>query len=93
MHRSAGQLGDVGSRADVIRMEVGDEDAHDLDAVQLSSPPLGHVGEADTGVDERPAVGAGQQVGVDVPRAGRQRARDAANAAREVHPEHLTRSP
>ena len=86
MHRRAGELRDVGGRADVVGVEVRDEDAADLRAVERRRPDLLRVGKPDPGVDERPAVLAGQQVRVHVPGPGRQRRRDPANAERELHP-------
>ena len=57
-HRRAGELGDVAGGADVIRVEVGDEDPGDRpgEPVELGGPPVARVGEAEAGVHERPAV-------------------------------------
>ena len=82
----AGQLVEVGRRPDVVGMEVRDEDRRDATArlLELERPGLLRVGEPDPGVDERPAVLAGQQVRVHVPRPRRQRQRDAANPVAEL---------
>ena len=95
-HRRAGELGEVAGGADVIRVEVGDEDPGDRpgEPLELGGPPVARVGEAETGVHERPAVVPGQQVGVDVPRPRRQRERDAPDAAGElVHASTLRCAP
>ena len=85
VHRRPRQLRDVGGGADVVGMEVRDEDAGDLGPVERGRPHLLRIGEADPGVDERPAVVARKQVRVDVPRPGRQRRRDPADPVRELH--------
>jgi hypothetical protein len=83
----ARQLGEVGRRADVVRVEVRDDDPPHRGAVQgreLRGPALPRVGEPEARVDHRPAVVAGQDVRVDVAGPVRQRQRDAADAAGEL---------
>ena len=82
----AGELVEIGGRTDVVGVEVRDEDGRDTPAclLELRRPRLLRVGQADAGVDERPAVLAGQEVRVDVPRPSRQRQRDAADPVAEL---------
>src|SRR5437867_468295 len=58
---SVSQLVQVRGGADVVGMEVRNEDARNPSAcgVELRAPELLHVGEADTGVDDRPAIVSG----------------------------------
>ncbi len=95
-HRRAGELGHVAGGADMIRVEVGDEDPGDPAGkpVELRGPPVPRVGEPEAGVHERPAVLAREQIGVDVSRPRRQRERDAHDAAGElVHASTLRGAP
>ena len=86
VHGCAGEGVEVGRRADVVGVEVGHDDARHrpVDRGELGLPPLRRVGEPETGVDDRPAVRAGNEVAVHVPRPCRQRHRHAANAEREL---------
>jgi len=83
----AGQLGKIRRRADVVRVKVGDHDPSDGLAVEggeLARPSFASVGQAEPGVDRRPAVVAGQEVRVDVARPVRERKRDPADSALEL---------
>jgi hypothetical protein len=82
----AGHRRDVGGRADVVGVEVGDQDAHDrpVQRRELGGPALLCIGQADPGVDERPPVAPWEQVGVHVAGPRRQRAGDAANPSGQL---------
>jgi hypothetical protein len=95
-NRRAGQLGEIAGGADMVGMEVGDDDPGDPPGqpVELVRPPFLRVGEPEPGVDECPAVVAGQQVRVDVPGPRRQRERDPPDASLQlVHAPTLRASP
>ena len=72
--RSAGQLGQICRRPDMVGMEMRDRDPlyRRVQAVQRPRPPRPRVGQAEPRVDRRPAAGGGQQVAVDVVDAQRQ---------------------
>ena len=68
VHGRARQLVEIGCRADVVGVEVRDEDRRDLAArfVELRAPGVLRVGSADSGVDDDPAVVSRQQVRMHV---------------------------
>jgi DNA repair photolyase len=72
----------VGGRADLVRMEMRDEHARDAPSgsLELRPPELLRIGQAGPAVDDRPALLAGEEVGVHVPGTRRQRQRDLAHA-------------
>jgi hypothetical protein len=83
----SGQLRQVGSRADVVGVEVRDDDPADRRAVQrseLGSPAVARVGEPEPRVDDRPAALAREEVRVHVSRPVRERERHAPNPAVEL---------
>ena len=65
-------------------MEVRDHQALDVEPAELLGPALAGVGQAEARVDERPAVVAGQQACVHVPRPRRQQQRDPADPIDEL---------
>jgi hypothetical protein len=69
MNRGAGQSREVGGRADMVRVEVGDDDALHRVAqlVQHPRPALPRVGEAESRVhDDPPAARGRKEVAVHV---------------------------
>jgi hypothetical protein len=84
--RCAGELVEIGGGPDVVGMEVRDEDAGNRAAglVQLRSPELLRLRKAHTGVHDRPAVLAREEVRVHVPGPHRQRQRNLADPTRKL---------
>jgi hypothetical protein len=69
MNRSARQGGEVCGRADMVRVEVGDDDAlhRVVQLVEHPRPALACVGEAEPRVhDDPPAAREGKEVAVHV---------------------------
>ena len=88
MNRGAGQIGDIGCRTDVVRMEVRDDDAGDRRAelVEDSAPSLPRVRHPEAGVDHRPpTVRRGQEIAVHVVDAERHRERHAPDSTLELN--------
>ena len=56
-----------------------------VERVELGLPALLRVGQPEPGVDEQPAVVAGDEIGVDVPGPHRQRQRHAPNPGGKLH--------
>jgi hypothetical protein len=75
--------------ADVIRMEMGDDDPRDREPPRKLDVELRGLREGEAGVDERPAVGALEEVAVDVPRPRRKRQRQPLDAVGDLDERRL----
>ena len=86
-HGRPRQRRDVGCAPDVIRVQMGDEDALDraVERGQDRRPERLGITRPEARVDERPAsVGGAKQVAVDVVDSERERERDAAYAVEQL---------